>query len=242
MSSAEKRLTGVKRGKTCNRCQRRKIFNRCQARENEQQPTGAKRGKTLNRCETFSPNNAPLSVFSIIAQVIIEMRALWSRIASYLAKALIFKMDTAISWCFKEKTNKTKENAIAVIITWAIILKQLFSSGSVILSNNPRDEVEYSLSLRRIIVKYSGLREAILVLKFLSQEHNTVTPARVQTRTTVSRVHHANLYATASRTKTLTLYFFFNLQERLWKPLVTKQTSLQNPLSAPRNQTQTQAS
>ena len=31
----------------------------------------------------------------------------------------------------EEETNKKKENAVALIITWAIILKQLFSSGSV---------------------------------------------------------------------------------------------------------------
>ena len=32
---------------------------------------------------------------------------------------------------FEEETNKMKENATALIITLAIILKQLFSSGSV---------------------------------------------------------------------------------------------------------------
>ena len=31
----------------------------------------------------------------------------------------------------EEETNKMKENVAALIITWAIILKQLFSSGSV---------------------------------------------------------------------------------------------------------------
>ena len=32
---------------------------------------------------------------------------------------------------FKEETSKMKENAVSLIITWAIILKQLFSLGSV---------------------------------------------------------------------------------------------------------------
>jgi hypothetical protein len=45
------------------------------------------------------------------------------------------------------------------IITWVIILKQLFASGSWILVNIPLDFVsgnihQYSLRLRRIIVKY----------------------------------------------------------------------------------------
>ena len=49
-----------------------------------------------------------------------------------LTEALIFKMATArFLEVFEEETNKMKENTIALIITWAIILKQLFSSGSV---------------------------------------------------------------------------------------------------------------
>ena len=44
-------------------------------------------------------------------------------------------MDTA--WfldVFEEETNKMKENTIALIITWTIILKQyVFPSGSVII-------------------------------------------------------------------------------------------------------------
>ena len=79
-------------------------------------------------------------MFSIrIAQVIIEMRALWlvenyvifrynhPARGDYNTEALIFKMVT--TWfldVFKEVTNKRKENAVALIITWGIILKQLF--------------------------------------------------------------------------------------------------------------------
>ena len=48
------------------------------------------------------------------------------------------------------------------IITWVIILKQLFASGSWILVNIPLDLVsgnihQYSLRLQRIIVKYHGV-------------------------------------------------------------------------------------
>ena len=80
----------------------------------------------------------------IIAQVFIEMRALWlvenyvvSRYnhparSDYNTAAIIFKMAAARFFDeFEEETSKMKENAIALIITWAIILKQLFSSGSV---------------------------------------------------------------------------------------------------------------
>ena len=50
----------------------------------------------------------------------------------YNTIALIFKMATArFLDVFEEETNKMKENAIALIITCAIIPKQLFSSGSV---------------------------------------------------------------------------------------------------------------
>ena len=50
----------------------------------------------------------------------------------YNTEALIFKMAAArFVDVFKEETSKMKENAVAVIITWEIILKQLFSSGSV---------------------------------------------------------------------------------------------------------------
>ena len=69
--------------------------------------------------------------FSIIAQVIIEMCMLWlvedciisfynhPARGDYNTEALIFKMATA--WfldVFEEETNKMKENAIALIITW----------------------------------------------------------------------------------------------------------------------------
>ena len=83
-------------------------------------------------------------IFSIIAQVIIEMCTLWlvedyviSRYnhparGDYNTKALIFKMaNVQFLDVFEEETNKMKENEIALIITRAIILKQLFSSGSV---------------------------------------------------------------------------------------------------------------
>ena len=77
-----------------------------------------------------------------MTQVIIEMeRSDWSRITSYIScfdhpawgdyntEALIFKMDTArFLDVSEEETNKMKENAVALIITWAIILKQIFSS------------------------------------------------------------------------------------------------------------------
>ena len=32
---------------------------------------------------------------------------------------------------FEEETHKVKENAVALIITWAIMLKQLFAEGEV---------------------------------------------------------------------------------------------------------------
>ena len=85
-----------------------------------------------------------LRLFSIIAQVIIEMSALWlvedyviSRYnhparGDYNTEALIFKVAAArFLDVSEEETIKMKENAVALIITWAIILKQLFSSGSV---------------------------------------------------------------------------------------------------------------
>ena len=78
-------------------------------------------------------------------RLIIGMRALWlvenyvippynnpAWLGDYNTEALIFKMAAArFVDVFKEETNKMKENAVALIITWAIILKQLFSSGSV---------------------------------------------------------------------------------------------------------------
>ena len=84
----------------------------------------------------------------LFVQVIIEMGALWlveDCVISYYnlyargfargdynTEALIFKMDTArFLGVFEEETNKMKENAISLIITWAIILRQWFSSGSV---------------------------------------------------------------------------------------------------------------
>ena len=33
---------------------------------------------------------------------------------------------------FEEETSKMKENAVALVITWAIIVKQLFSSVNVV--------------------------------------------------------------------------------------------------------------
>ena len=67
-----------------------------------------------------------LKSFSIIVQVIIEMRALWL-VENYNTQALIFKMAEArFLDVFKEKTSKMKENAVALIITWAIIIRQLF--------------------------------------------------------------------------------------------------------------------
>ena len=81
-----------------------------------------------------------LSVFSIIDQVIIEKRAHWlvedyvischnhPARGDYDTEALVFKMATAA--VFNVSGEKKKENAFALIITWAIILKQLFSSGS----------------------------------------------------------------------------------------------------------------
>ena len=89
-------------------------------------------------------NNMPYVLISIIAQVIIEMRALrlvenyvisrdkHPARGDYNTEALIFKMAVArFLDVLKEETSKMKENAVAVIITWAIILKQLFASGSV---------------------------------------------------------------------------------------------------------------
>ena len=57
------------------------------------------------------------------------------------------------------------------IITWVIILKQLFASGSWILLNIPFDFVsgnihQYSLHLRRIIVKYCVISLANFHLLF----------------------------------------------------------------------------
>ena len=50
--------------------------------------------------------------------------------------ALIFKMAAArFLDVFEEESNKIKENAISLIITWAIILRQLLSSGSVLFYN-----------------------------------------------------------------------------------------------------------
>ena len=82
--------------------------------------------------------------FSIIAQVIIEMRVLWlvanfvkfrynhRAQGDYNTEVLIFKMAVArFLDVFENETSKMKENAVFLIITWAIILKQLFSSGSV---------------------------------------------------------------------------------------------------------------
>ena len=71
-------------------------------------------------------------MISIIAKVIIEMRALWL-VGDYNTEALVFQMATTqFLHVFEEETNKLKENAISLIITWAIILKQLlFCSGSV---------------------------------------------------------------------------------------------------------------
>ena len=76
--------------------------------------------------------------------MIIDMRALWlvenyvtSRYnhparGDYNTEALIFKMSVAqFLDVFEEETSKMKENAVALIVTWTIILKQLFSSGSV---------------------------------------------------------------------------------------------------------------
>ena len=62
---------------------------------------------------------------------------------------------------FEEETNKMKENERKCSRCdnhLIIILKQLFSSGSMNLSNNPLDFVsgiirQYSLRLRRVIVK-----------------------------------------------------------------------------------------
>ena len=52
----------------------------------------------------------------------------------YKTEALIFKMFVArFLDVSEEETNKMKETAVALIITWAIILKQLFSSGSGII-------------------------------------------------------------------------------------------------------------
>ena len=50
----------------------------------------------------------------------------------YNTEVLIFKMAAAgFLDVFEKETSKMKENAVALIITLAIILKQLFSSGSV---------------------------------------------------------------------------------------------------------------
>ena len=50
----------------------------------------------------------------------------------YNIEALIFKMAAArFVDVFKEETSKMKENAVGLIITWAIILKQLFTEGEV---------------------------------------------------------------------------------------------------------------
>ena len=50
----------------------------------------------------------------------------------YNTEALIFNMAAArFLDVIEEETRKMKENAVTLIITWAIILKQLFSSGSV---------------------------------------------------------------------------------------------------------------
>ena len=110
-----------------------------------------------------------LLVFSIIAQVIIEMRALWlvenyaiscynhPARGDYNAEALIFKMATARFLDVSEKeTNKRKENTLSLIITWIIVLKQSFPSGSMnileyfVSGNIP----QYSLHLGRVIVKF----------------------------------------------------------------------------------------
>ena len=84
------------------------------------------------------------SLISIITQVILEMRALWlvkdyvtscyNHLAhgDYNTEGLILKV--AAAWFLdvsEEETKKMKENAVALIITWVIIIKQLFSSGSV---------------------------------------------------------------------------------------------------------------
>ena len=50
---------------------------------------------------------------------------------------------------FKEETSKMKENAVALIITWAIILKQLFSWGSL----SEYCGIIRQYLLRRIIIK-----------------------------------------------------------------------------------------
>ena len=94
-------------------------------------------------CSTDKILLAACSTFSLIAQVIIEMRALWLVVNyvisryNYLARgdynteALTFKMAAAqFLDVSKEESSKMKENAVALIITWAIILKQLFSSSS----------------------------------------------------------------------------------------------------------------
>ena len=69
------------------------------------------------------------------------MRSDWPRITSYLA--IIIPREVIIIWpprdslmfLIEEETNKMKENAISLILTQAIILKQSFSSGSVNIVN-----------------------------------------------------------------------------------------------------------
>ena len=84
-----------------------------------------------------------LRLFSgIITQVIIETFALWlfkdyviscynhpARV-DYDTDALISKIAAWFHDVSEEKTNNMKENPIALIITWVIILKPLFFSGS----------------------------------------------------------------------------------------------------------------